>query len=501
MNGAATSRGVASVALQEALPGIGMAAAPLFAALLALVTEPLADRLGVAGLRSGILFGLISLVALGMAGAHGLGGGSGPEADVWATVASGIVCLSALLCVSLSLENLGGLKRQSGEYYALGLLSVSGLVLALHARDLLVLVLSIELAGLPLHALAALDRSRSRSQEAGIKLHAMGGLASAFLLYGVALVYGATGALDFAGVQAGAAARPTLLLLGLGCMLVGLLGKLGLAPFHQWLPDLFEGAGMPVSLLAGIIARIGAFLILARIVTLAGPSPDAQPVGLFAALAVLSMAWGALQAAVQSNLKRLLGHAAVAQAGLLAITFASTTELGRTALVVGLIADLLAHAGALSMLVTLSAHDRGARGDRGRDIVQVSDLAGLATQRPGSAWLLAICLLSLAAAPGTVGFIARLGVLESAVEAGRIDLLIVAALTSAALLYAYLQPIVQMFIAEPTERGFARASSGELSAISVSVAGILYFGIAPAFQGWLPATTLYELARMAVAGL
>jgi NADH-quinone oxidoreductase subunit N len=297
------------------------------------------------------------------------------------------------------------------EFQALILSSVLGMVLLAQAQNLVLLFVGIELLSVPLYVLCGAGRRRSESLESGLKYLIVGSLGSATLLYGLAFVYGGSGATDFnaiaEGIGSGLADDP-LILIGIALSATGLAFKLSVAPFHQWTPDVYQGAPTPVTAFMAVATKAAAFAVLVRFFEVAlGPSAaDWRPA--LAALAVISIVVGNVGALGQSSLKRLLGYSGVAQAGYMMVGVVAFTEAGVNALVFYLAAYLLMNLAAFAV-ITL----RERQTPHGDDIKSV---AGLAAERPALAIALTVSMLALAGLPGTAGFIGKLFLIEAAVE-------------------------------------------------------------------------------------
>ena len=299
-----------------------------------------------------------------------------------------------------------------GEFQALLLSSVLGMVLLAQAQNLIVLFVALELLSVPLYALCGAARRRSESLESGLKYLIVGSLGSATLLYGLAFVYGGSGSTDFNAIReaiGGGLADDPLILIGIALSAVGLAFKLSIAPFHQWTPDVYEGAPTPVTAFMAVATKAAAFAVLVRFFEVAlGPAAgDWRPA--LAALAVVSIVVGNVGALGQGSLKRLLGYSGVAQAGYMLVGVIAFSEAGVNALVfylAGYTAMNLAAFGVITL--------RERQTPFGDDIRSVQ---GLAAERPALAIALTVSMLGLAGLPGTVGFVGKLFLIEAAVDA------------------------------------------------------------------------------------
>ncbi|HEX6586446.1 MAG TPA: NADH-quinone oxidoreductase subunit N [Solirubrobacterales bacterium] len=323
-----------------------------------------------------------------------------------------IACFAAAVAVVLSIREPAAEEAEHGAFYALLLGSVLGMVLIAQAQNLIAFFVALELLSIPLYVLCASARRTEPSLESGLKYLIIGSIGSATLLYGFALLYGASGSMDFSGIaQAlgpGGEGDETLVLIGTAMVATGLAFKTSLAPFHQWTPDVYQGAPTPVTAFMAVATKAAAFIALARLFEVAlGPiADDWQPA--LAALAVASIAIGNLGALGQDSLKRLLGYSGIAQAGYMLAGIVVASETGLEALVFYLAAYTLMN---LAIFVVVVARERET--DRGDDI---EALAGIGRTRPLLAWPLTIGMLALAGLPGTSGFMGKLFLIEATVD-------------------------------------------------------------------------------------
>ncbi len=297
-----------------------------------------------------------------------------------------------------------------GEFQALLLSSVLGMTLLAQAQNLIAAFVALELLSVPLYALCGSALRREKSLEAGLKYLIVGSLGSATLLYGLAFIYGGSGSTDFMAIRSaigGSLADDPLILLGIGLAATGFAFKISIAPFHQWTPDVYEGAPTPVTAFMAVATKAAAFAVFVRFFEVAlGPAIDNwQPA--LAALAVVSIVVGNIGALGQSSLKRLLGYSGVAQAGYMMVGLVVGTSAGVNALVFYLAAYTLMNLAAFAVIVIRERES--ALGD------DISAVQGLGRDRPELAWPLTIAMLALAGMPGTAGFIGKLYLIEGAV--------------------------------------------------------------------------------------
>ncbi|MEO7993210.1 MAG: NADH-quinone oxidoreductase subunit N [bacterium] len=353
--------------------------------------------------------------------------------------------LRAIILATLFIGFLFTLRHQiwngiRSEYYSLAMFAAVGAILMVEASHLIVLVLGLEILSLPLYTLAALRKRDSRSKEAALKYFVLGSLASAVLIFGLMLIYGGAGSIDYRQLYQ-PQLNPALYTIGALFVLVGLLFKGGLMPFYVWSPDVYEGAPDAVVGLMAALAKVGAFGALIR---LAGPFVTAIPGVLLSSLAIvagLTMLFGNLLALAQNNLKRLLAYSSVAHAGylllgILAATKANTLSLGLSAVLFYLGTYLLTIVAAFALI----AHLQGRDGHW-----TIDDLEGAGNRHPGFAFTLTVLLLSLGGIPPLAGFFGKAYIFHAAMGAGLEGWAVFGVLTSVMSVYYYLRVIVAMY--------------------------------------------------------
>ncbi len=401
----------------------------------------------------------------------------GLEADVWAgflrldDFASflNILYLSiAAVTIMLSFH-----RPTGGEFAPLVLFSVIGMMIFSAASDLLTVFLGLELLSIPLYVLAGYDRTRPESFEASLKYLLLGAFASGFFLFGIALVYGATGTTHLVdiGARVSAQARPELLA-GLGLILVGFGFKVALAPFHAWVPDVYQGAPTPVAGLISTGSKAAAFGALLRLLDLAFEDFQTDWRPLLWGLAALTMLLGNLIALAQTEIKRLLGYSSIAHTGYALVGIVAANELGDRAVLLHLTAYIIMSLGAFGAVALLAAPE---------ETLTLEAARGLARRRPGLAFALAVCLFSLAGVPPTAGFAGKFYLFTAAVRAGYTGLAVIGVVTSAISLYYYLVVTVRLYM-DPLPAGArvgARCPRGGL-AVGLCTALVLLVGIYPA---------------------
>jgi NADH-quinone oxidoreductase subunit N len=372
-----------------------------------------------------------------------------------------------------------------GEFLSLAMFSLLGISVMCSANNFLVVYVGLELMTLSLYALTALRRDHAISTEAAMKYFVLGALASGFLLYGLSMMYGATGTLDlpyvFDAIHKGTA-NPQVLTFGLVFIVAGLAFKLGLAPFHMWVPDVYQGAPTAVTLLISGAPKLAAFGITFRILVegLSGLATDWQE--MLIVLSVVSMSLGNLAAIAQSNLKRLLAYSAIAQLGFMLLGFTPTVINLSTANAVNgyssalfyLITYVLTTLGTFGLVMYLSRH--------GFESEEISDLAGLGKRAPWIAGVMSLFMFSLAGIPPLVGFYAKFAVLQALVSTGikgYIILAVIAVLLSLIGAYYYLRIVKTMFFDEPVDPSPIRGDAGTTVLLALNGLAALGFGLMP----------------------
>jgi NADH-quinone oxidoreductase subunit N len=351
-----------------------------------------------------------------------------------------LFCAAGIGTVFLSWRSAAAAEAGEGEYYALLLTSILGMVILVAAENFVVLFIGFELLSIPLYVLCATHMRREHSLESGLKYLIIGSVGSATLLYGLALIYGATGSTDFSGVAAGArdVADDPLMLAGVALVVAGLAFKASVAPFHQWTPDVYEGAPTPITAFMAVATKAAAFGVLLRLFDVALISTSSVWAPALATLAVITIVVGNVGAIGQSSLKRLLAYSSVAQAGYMLAGVVVSTKLGVQATIFYLAGYVLMNLAAFAVIVA-----RERETGRGDDI---STLYGLGSDRPALAWPMTIAMLSLAGFPATVGFFGKLYLIQAAVDNEYAWLGIVIVVGSAISLVYYLRVIAAVWM-------------------------------------------------------
>ena len=389
--------------------------------------------------------------------------------------------LSALLAGGYLKEHLD----ERGEFYVLLLFSALGAMLLARAVDLLSIFVALETMSLGVYSLVAFRRSSARSAEAAIKYFLLGSFAAAILLFGSALLYGATGHTNLAKigavVSAGEADLP-LMMLSLLLLFAGLAFKVSAVPFHMWTPDAYEGAPTPTTTFMAVAVKSAAFAVFVRVLLVAfgdelSMSPDSGWPPVLAALAAVTMIFGNLAALAQVSVKRMLAYSSIAHAGYIMVGMVASIELGSEALSAVffyLLAYTVSNVLAFGALIWVGSY--------GREVVSYEDLAGVARRHPFVALPFVLGVLSLMGFPPTAGFFGKYYVFSAAVQAGHIWMAILGVLTSAIGAYYYLKVIVFMYMSEPKEGApiaIPMRSGAVVAALAIAAFFVLEAGLTP----------------------
>jgi NADH-quinone oxidoreductase subunit N len=404
--------------------------------------------------------------------------------DDLALILDMLFCVAGIATVLLSLGSLAPHEAGHGEYHALLLFSVMGMAVFVSAQNLVTLFIGIELLSIPLYVLCASEYRRERSLESGLKYLVIGSVGSATLVYGLALIYGATGSTDFSGIGSAIAhgklgvgiAGDPMLLTGLGLAIVGFAFKASVAPFHQWTPDVYEGAPTPITAFMATATKAAAIGVFLRFLDTAVISVHHHWAPLVAAVAAITIVVGNVGALGQSSLKRMLGYSGVAQAGYMLGGVIVATKLGIQATVLYLIAYVMMNFAAFA--VVIARERERADGD------DLSALAGLGARNPWLAWPITIAMLSLAGIPGTVGFIGKFQLIHALVDGHYTWLAIVLVIGSMISLGYYLRVIATIWMrAEVPAPLAAPAVAGSRTGLAPIAGGSPEADVAPIAGG------------------
>jgi NADH-quinone oxidoreductase subunit N len=362
----------------------------------------------------------------------------------------------------------------TGEFLALVLFATLGMMVMISACNFLTLYLGLELLALSLYAMVALQRDSAVAIESAMKYFILGAMASGFLLYGMSMIYGATGSLDvnrIAEVIQQGAANKTLLVFGLAFIVAGLAFKLGAVPFHMWVPDVYHGAPTAMTMFIGSAPKLAAFAFVMRILVEALQPLMIHWSGMLMILAVLSMAVGNITAIAQTNIKRMFAYSTIAHMGFLLVGVLSGTIEGYGSAMFYAVVYVLMSLGGFGMILLLSRE--------GFEADNINDFKGLNQRSPWLAFIMMLLLFSMAGVPPTVGFYAKFSVLNAAVQAGHIPLVVMAVLFSLVGAFYYLRIVKLMYFDAPEthEKLYIQPDSSLL--ITINGLAVLALGILP----------------------
>ncbi len=364
--------------------------------------------------------------------------------DAFSRFSKLLILGAAALVLVMSLDTLSRSKLLSPEICVLMLLAVVGMMLMVSAGNLIALFLGLELQSLALYVIAAIDRSKVRSSEAGLKYFVLGSLSSGMLLYGASLIYGFTGSIDFSVIATVAQGQPATqnigLIVGLVFLMVGLAFKISAVPFHMWTPDVYEGAPTPVTAFFAAAPKLAAFSLLVRTLLMGFPGIATQWQQIIVFLSIASMVLGAFAAIGQKNIKRLMAYSSIGHVGYALIGLATNSEAGTQALLVYLAIYIVMTIGAFACILSMRTADG--------PVEDIDSLAGLANKNLGMAFVLAMIFFSMAGIPPLAGFFAKLYVFGAAMKAGLYTLAVIGVLSSVVGAYYYLRVVKVMFFDE-----------------------------------------------------
>jgi NADH-quinone oxidoreductase subunit N len=389
-----------------------------------------------------------------------------------------MVCLLAAgLAILISDQYLTKEEYNQGELYPLILFATVGMMLMAAATDLMTVFLGIELLSISLYVLAGFMRDNIRSNEAGLKYFLLGAFSTGFLLYGMALVYGATGTTQINTIasyaaQNNLAVTSPLFLIGMVLIGTGFCFKIAAAPFHMWTPDVYEGAPTPMTAFMSAGPKAAGFAVFMRVFIIAFPTLQADWTPLLWILAVITMTVGNITALKQDNIKRVLAYSSIAHAGYALVGFTAANEIGYAGILFYLLSYTFMNIGAFAIIILV--------GKKGESNNNVSDYTGLGFKHPLLAMCLSMFLFSLAGIPPFAGFIGKFYLFSGAVKAGYIWLAVIGVLNSAASVYYYLRIMVYMYMKKPEEEfDWFKVSPMVGFAILLCVAGVLIPGVVP----------------------
>jgi NADH-quinone oxidoreductase subunit N len=363
-----------------------------------------------------------------------------------------------------------------GEFFALALFASLGMLIMISANHLLILYLGLELLSLSLYAMVALQRDSAKATEAAMKYFILGALASGMLLYGMSMIYGATGSLELTRIASlidDNAAKNVGLILGLVFVVAGIGFKLGAVPFHMWIPDVYEGSPTAVTLFLGSIPKLAAFAFMIRLLVQGLGNTDIQMhwQQMLVVMSVLSLAIGNIAAIAQTNLKRMLAYSTISHMGFLLLGIISGGVNGYVSSMFYAIVYVLMNLGAFGMMLLLSRD--------GFEAEHIDDYKGLNQRSPWYAFLMLIIMLSMAGVPPLVGFYSKFSVLQSIVENGNIGLAVIAVIFSLIGAFYYLRIVKVMYFDEPVDTSVIAPRNDAKWLLTINALALLFFGLMP----------------------
>ncbi len=405
------------------------------------------ERKGWTALLATVGLALALGITLMQAGGSSLGLNGMVVQDGFSTFLNALQLVCGLLGIALAYGYLKRMGLERGEYYILLIFSVVGMMLMAQAADLIVIFIALELLSIPLYVLAAFNRTQSASDEAGLKYFLLGAFSTGFVVYGIALVFGATGATSIYEIVKSASTGTSSLLLSIGAalILVGFGFKVAAVPFHMWTPDVYQGAPSAVTAFMSSGAKIAGFAALLRVFAIAFPTISVDLTPVLSVLAALTMIVGNLIAISQTNIKRLLAYSSIAHAGYILMAFvpygdAKVMPVSVAAGLFYLVSYAVTNFGAWAVVIAVEkAEGRG---------LEISDYAGLGRKYPALAAAMTIFMLSFIGFPPTLGMVGKFYLFRAAIDGGFIGLAIIGVVTSLISAYYYLRVVVTMYMQE-----------------------------------------------------
>jgi NADH-quinone oxidoreductase subunit N len=417
--------------------------------------------------------GVAFVLALGQVGQTGFAFGGALAVDGFSAFFQLAILITAAFTILMSLDYASDNHLAGAEYYSLLLFSTVGMMLMAAAGDLVVIFLGLETMSIAVYVLAGMRRRDPRSNEAAIKYFLLGAFSTGFLLYGIALIYGATGSIKLDVIRtalSGSMTSNSLLRLGLAMLLVGFGFKVAAVPFHMWTPDVYEGAPTPITAFMAVGVKLGAFAGFVRIFLVGFLPISGQWSSALWVLAVLTMTTGNVIAVVQTNIKRMLAYSAIAHAGYVLVGMIAASAEGGAAVLYYLLAYAFTTLGAFGIVVALER--RQLAGDL------IADYRGLSTRSPALAAAMAVFLLSFTGVPPLAGFMGKFYIFSAALRQGYTYLVVIAVVNSVIAAFYYISVIVAMYMEEGgvepvrmTRRPALVAAIG-LSAIATVLVGV-----------------------------
>jgi NADH-quinone oxidoreductase subunit N len=398
------------------------------------------------------------------------------RSDNFALFVNLILCVVGILTMLFSDDVVEREGIPPGEYYALTLFAISGMMLMASATDLLVIFLALEILSLAVYVLTGIRRVSAASAEGAFKYFLLGAFSSAFFLYGIAFAFAASGSTRLEQIGLTLSAQGTgspspMALLAVGLLAIGFAFKVSAVPFHMWTPDAYEGAPTIVTAFMSTGVKAAAFAAFVRVFLAPLEPLKGQWIPVLSLIAAASMILGTVVGVVQTNIKRMLAYSSIAHAGYLLLGIVATTATGKAAVLFYLLSYAVTNLGALGIVALLGTpqnpHD------------ELRDFAGLWRSRPALAGLMTVFLLSLGGFPPTAGFIGKWYIFSAAVERGYYTLAIIAVLTSVVSVFFYLRIVVMMYMTEGADAVRPRVPAAAVAGLALATIAVFYLGVLP----------------------
>jgi NADH-quinone oxidoreductase subunit N len=420
---------------------------------------------------------VLALVAVGLVGGDQVTTAFGGAfiRDPMSDLLKGAVLVLTLLTFVYSRDYMRDRSMWVGEYHVLVLFALLGMMIMISANEFLTLYLGLEVLALCLYALVAFDRDSKLGAEAAMKYFVLGALGSGMLLYGISMLYGATGSLSFeviAQVAGSEGVQNKILVFGLVFVIIGIAFKFGAVPFHMWLPDVYQGAPSSIVLFLSSAPKVAAFAMAVRILIDGLPGLQTDWSEILIILSVLSMGIGNIVAIAQTNIKRMLAYSTISHVGFIFLGLLAGTSDGYAAAMFYAVVYALMAAGAFGVLVMIS--------HKGFEAETLDDLKGLGDRDPWLGAMMALVLFSMAGVPPMVGFMAKLLVLKAVIDIGLVWLAVVAVVFSIIGAFYYLRAVKMIYFDKAEIMAPITATSGARLALSLNGLAVLFFGLFPA---------------------
>jgi NADH-quinone oxidoreductase subunit N len=398
------------------------------------------------------------------------------RSDNFALFINIVLCTVGILTMLFSHETIEREGIPSGEYYALTLFALCGMMMMAAATDLLVIFVALEILSLAVYVLTGIRRSSAAGAEAAFKYFLLGSFSSAFFLYGIAFAFALSGStrleqITVALSSQGSGAPSTLALLTIGLLAVGFCFKISAVPFHMWTPDAYEGAPTMVTAFMSTGVKAAAFAAFVRVFLSPLDSLQSQWIPMLAVIAAITMIVGTVVGVVQTNIKRMLAYSSIAHAGYLLLGIIAANDTGKAAVLFYLLTYAVANLGALGIVALLGSaehpHD------------ELRDFAGLWRARPALAGLMTVFLLSLGGFPPLAGFVGKWYIFSAAVQEGHYALAIIGVLSSVVSVFFYLRIVVMMYMTEGVETVRPRLPATAIAGLALATLAVFYLGVLP----------------------